>query len=65
MKIALVLYPGFRALDIIGPFQVLAFVPGHDTVFVAADAGPVTDDTGRCQLIASAGLADLTAPDVS
>jgi putative intracellular protease/amidase len=64
VKIALVLYPGFTALDIIGPFQVLAFVPGHDTVFVAAGAGPVIDDTGRCQLIATATLAELTAPDV-
>ena len=64
LKIALVLYPGYTALDIIGPFQVLAFVPGLDTVFVAADPGPVTDDTGRCQLIASTTFADLTAPDV-
>jgi len=64
MKIALVLYPGFTALDIIGPFQVLAGVPGHDAVFVAADAGPVTDDTGRCTLIASASFAELTAPEV-
>src|SRR2546430_2974670 len=30
----------------------------HDTVFVAADAGPVTDGTGRCPLTAgvSAGI---------
>ncbi len=39
-------------------------IPGHDTVFVAADAGPVTNDTGRCQLTATATLAELTAPDV-
>jgi hypothetical protein len=29
MDIALVLYPKFTALDIVGPFQVLADVPGH------------------------------------
>jgi hypothetical protein len=58
VKIALVLYPRFTGLDIIGPFQVLASVPGHDSVFVAADAGPVTDGTGRCPLTAgvSAGI---------
>ena len=56
VTIAFVLYPGFTALDIIGPFEVLAFVPGHEAVFVAAEPGPVTDDTGRCQLIASASL---------
>jgi transcriptional regulator GlxA family with amidase domain len=64
VTIAFVLYPGFTALDIIGPFQVLASVPGHDAVFVAAEPGPVTDDTGRCQLIASASLEEMTAPDV-
>jgi transcriptional regulator GlxA family with amidase domain len=64
VKIAFVLYPGFTALDIIGPFEVLAFVPGHEAVFVAAEPGPVTDDSGRCQLVASAGLDQMTAPDV-
>jgi transcriptional regulator GlxA family with amidase domain len=64
VTIAFVLYPGFTALDIIGPFQVLAYVPGHEAVFVAAEAGPVTDDTGRCQLIAPTSLDQLTAPDV-
>ncbi|MBO0775870.1 MAG: DJ-1/PfpI family protein [Actinobacteria bacterium] len=64
VTIAFVLYPGFTALDIIGPFQVLAYVPGHEAVFVAAQPGPVTDDTGRCQLIASTSLHKLTAPDV-
>jgi transcriptional regulator GlxA family with amidase domain len=64
IKIAFVLYPGFTALDIIGPFQVLAFVPGHEAVFVAAEPGPVTDDTGRCQLIAAASLDQMPAPDV-
>ena len=64
VTIAFVLYPGFTALDIIGPFEVLAFVPGHEAVFVAAEPGPVTDDTGRCQLIAAASLDQMTAPDV-
>lgn len=64
VKIAFVLYPGFTALDIIGPFEVLAFVPGHGAVFVAAETGPVTDDTGRCQLVASTSLDQMTTPDV-
>ena len=64
VKIAFVLYPGFTALDIIGPFEALAFVPGHEAVFVAAEPGPVTDDSGRCQLVASASLGQVTAPDV-
>jgi transcriptional regulator GlxA family with amidase domain len=64
MQIALALYPGFTALDIIGPFQTLADVPGHDVLFVAGDAGPVIDHTGRCPLVATATFADTTEPDV-
>ncbi len=64
MQIALALYPGFTVLDIIGPFQVLEGGPGHDVVFVAGDAGPVTDHTGICPLVASATFDQVTAPDV-
>jgi transcriptional regulator GlxA family with amidase domain len=65
VQIALALYPGFTVLDIIGPFRCSPTSPGgHDIVFVAGDAGPVTDHTGRCQLVASATFAEVTAPDV-
>jgi transcriptional regulator GlxA family with amidase domain len=64
MQIALALYPKFTALDIVGPFQVLADVPGHEVVFVAGEAGPVVDHTGRCPLVATATFADVIAPDV-
>jgi transcriptional regulator GlxA family with amidase domain len=64
MQIALALYPKFTALDIVGPFQVLADVPGHEVAFVAGEAGPVVDHTGRCPLVATATFADVTAPDV-
>ena len=33
-------------------------------VFVAAEPGPVTDDYGRCQLIAAASFDQVTSPDV-
>jgi hypothetical protein len=59
-----VLYPKFTVLDIIGPFQVLVDVPGHDVVFVGAEAGPVIDHTGRCPLVASASFAEVPSPDV-
>jgi transcriptional regulator GlxA family with amidase domain len=64
VQIALVLYPHFTALDIIGPFQVLAYAPGHEVVFVAAEAGPVADDTGRCQIVATRTFDEVHAPDV-
>ena len=64
MQIALALYPKFTMLDIIGPFQVLADVPGHDVLFVAEHAGPVVDHTGRTSLPATKSFAEVTAPDV-
>lgn len=64
MQIALVLYPQFTALDIIGPFQTLADLPGVDVQFVAAERGPVIDHTGKLSLIATASFAAVTHPDV-
>jgi transcriptional regulator GlxA family with amidase domain len=64
VQIALALYPKFTVLDVTGPFQVLVDVPGHDVVFVAGEAGPVIDHTGRCPLTATATFADVTSPDI-
>jgi transcriptional regulator GlxA family with amidase domain len=64
MQIAMVLYPQFTALDIVGPFQTLADLPGADVVFVAEERGAVLDHTGRLALVATASFAEVTAPDV-
>lgn len=64
MQIAFVLYPRFTALDIVGPFQTLAEVPGVDAFFVAAEAGPVVDHTGRLSLVATRSFDEVTAPEV-
>jgi len=64
VQLALALYPGFTCLDIIGPFQALADVPGHETVFVAPEPGPVPDHTGLCPLTATKALADVPSADV-
>src|SRR5262245_55676869 len=64
MQVALVLYPNFTLLDIVGPFQVFGDVPGDDVVFVASTPGPITEHTGRTALIASAALGEVPRPDV-
>jgi transcriptional regulator GlxA family with amidase domain len=64
MQVAIPLYPKFTALDAVGPYTVLAFVPGWTVTFVAAETGPVLDDRGSLSLTATATYADLPRPDV-
>ena len=46
MKIAFVLYPGFTALDLVGPYDVIARWPEADVRFLAATMEPVRTDRG-------------------
>jgi len=64
MQIAFALYDRFTALDAVGPFQVLAEMPGADCVFVADAAGPVLDHTGTLSLVATHTFAEVPAPDI-
>jgi putative intracellular protease/amidase len=64
MKIAILLYDGFTALDAIGPYEVLSRLPGAELAFVAARAGLVTSDTGFLRLEATAAIADVAAADI-
>ena len=64
MKVAYLLYPRFTALDVAETFQVLAAAPGIRSVFVAARAGVVVDDTGLCALQAGASPGDVASADV-
>ena len=46
-QIAFVAYPGFTALDMIGPYEVLRNLPDAEVRFVWHEAGPITADSGR------------------
>ena len=63
MKIAILLYDRFTALDGIGPYEVLSRLPGADLSFVAKTAGPVTSDTGFLHIVAKP-VAALEDPDI-
>ena len=64
MKIAILVFDKFTALDAIGPYEVLSRIPGAELTFVAKQAGPLRTDTDRLGIDADAALADLTDPDV-
>ncbi|GAU65646.1 hypothetical protein SSP35_02_00130 [Streptomyces sp. NBRC 110611] len=64
MQIAIVLYDGFTALDAIGPYQTLSPLPDAETVFVAEQPGPVSDDSGNLTLVAKKALSEVPRPDL-
>jgi transcriptional regulator GlxA family with amidase domain len=63
MKLAFVLYPDMTALDLVGPYEVLANWPGAEALFVASEPGPIIADSGL-PLAATHGLADVPDPDI-
>lgn len=63
-QIAFVAYPGFTALDMIGPYEVLRNLPNAEVRFVWHETGPVTADSGVLVIGATHSLAETPSPDV-
>lgn len=64
MQIAIVLYPGFTALDAIGPYEVLGRVPEADVVFVAENPGLILNDLGSLSVNVVHGFEEVPKPDI-
>jgi len=64
VKIAILLYEGFTALDAIGPYEVLRSVPGWEVEFVAAQRGEVRTDSGVVGLTADRSLEEVGEPEI-
>ncbi len=64
MQIAIVLYPGFTALDFIGPYEVLRWLPKAEVRFVWHEPGPVTADSGVLVVGATHSFTETSSPDV-
>lgn len=64
MRLSILLFDGFTALDVVGGYEVLANVPGMEIEFAAAARGPVAADSGALGLVASLCCDDLTATDI-
>jgi putative intracellular protease/amidase len=64
MQIALLLYDGFTALDVSGPYEVLRSLPGAEPVFVAEARGPLRDEARNLALLADASIDEVTAPEI-
>jgi putative intracellular protease/amidase len=64
MQIAIVLYPGFTALDFIGPYEVLRNLPHTEVRFVWHEPGPIAADSGVLLVGATHSFAETPSPDV-
>jgi putative intracellular protease/amidase len=64
VDVAIPIFDGLTALDAIGPYEVLARLPGARVHFLAADPGPKRTGDGMLTLVAARALDDLTAPEV-
>jgi transcriptional regulator GlxA family with amidase domain len=63
-QIAIVTYPGFTALDFIGPYEVLRWLPDTEVRFVWHEPGPITADSGVLIIGATHSFAETPSPDV-
>ncbi|MCG5220375.1 DJ-1/PfpI family protein [Streptosporangium sp. KLBMP 9127] len=64
MRIVIPLFDRFTALDAVGPYEVLKFLPGAEILFVAARSGPVRDVPKWLAVTADATFAETDACDV-
>lgn len=64
MQIAIVLYPGFTALDFIGPYEVLRWLPDAEVRLVWHEPGPVAADSAVLLIGATHSFAETPAPDI-
>jgi len=64
MQIAIMLYPGFTALDFIGPYESLHYLPDAEVRFVWHEPGPVTADSGVLVVGATHSFDETPTPDL-
>ena len=62
--VAILLYQGVTALDVVGPSEVLSRMPNTEVRFVAKEVGPVTTEGGALLLGATHTIAETPSPDL-
>ena len=63
-QIAIVVYPGFTALDFIGPYEVLRNLPDTEVRFVWHEPGPIAADSGVLLVGATHSFDETPSPDI-
>lgn len=63
-QVAIMLYPGFTALDFIGPYEVLRNLPDAEIRLVWHEPGPIAADSGILLISATHSFDETPSPDV-
>ena len=63
-QIAIVVYPGYTALDFVGPYEVLRNLPDAEVRFLWHEPGPVAADSGVLIVGATHSFDETPSPDV-
>ena len=64
MQVAIVLYPGVTALDFIGPYESLRWLPDTEVRFVWHEPGPIVADSGVLLVGATHSFDETPTPDI-
>jgi transcriptional regulator GlxA family with amidase domain len=64
VEIVFFVFDGITPLDVIGPYQALARMPGARATFVGLARGTVRSDDGVVGLVAERAIADVTRADL-
>jgi putative intracellular protease/amidase len=64
MKIVIPIFDGFTALDAVGPYEILARVPGAEVVFTASARGAVRNEPGSLGIVAETDFDDVREADI-
>ncbi|WP_418004919.1 DJ-1/PfpI family protein [Mycobacterium sp. PDNC021] len=64
MQIAIVVYPGFTALDFVGPYESLRYLPDAEIRFVWHEVGPVVADSGVLLVGITHTFDETPSPDI-
>lgn len=64
MEIAILVFDDVTALDAVGPYEVLKFIPGASIRFIAQEPGQIRMNGDSLSLIADYSLEDVTSPDI-
>ncbi|OBF94303.1 glutamine amidotransferase [Mycobacterium sp. 852002-51152_SCH6134967] len=63
-QIAIMVYPGYTALDFVGPYEVLRNLPGAEVRFVWHEPGPIEADSGVLLIGATHSFDETPSPDI-